>query len=105
MKRCLCVSLVLLAISLPLFAETAANNYTAKCKPCHGADGTGNTPVGKSLHVKSLASEEVQKLSDGDLTKVIHDGRNKMPAFAGKMTDEEIAAMVQYIRSFAAPHK
>ena len=101
MKRCLCLSLVLMAVSLPLFAETAVNNYKAKCAPCHGADGTGNTPVGKSLHVKSLASDEVQKLSDADLTTILHDGKNKMPAFKDKLTDAEIKDMVQYIRSFA----
>jgi len=104
MKRCLCLSLVLMAVSLPLFADAAAN-YKAKCAPCHGADGTGNTPVGKSLHVKSLASDEVQKLSDADLTKILHDGKNKMPAFNGKLTDDEIKDMVKFIRSFAAPHK
>jgi cytochrome c6 len=104
MKRCLCLSLIAMFACLPLFADGAAL-YRSKCTPCHGADGTGNTPVGKSLHVKSLVSEEVQKLSDAELTKVIHDGRNKMPAFAGKMTDEEIASVVQFIRTFAAPHK
>lgn len=104
MKRCLCLSLVVMFVSVPLFADAAAN-YKAKCAPCHGADGTGNTPVGKSLHVKSLASDEVQKLSDADLTKVLHDGKNKMPAFAGKLTDEEIRDMVHFIRSFAPPQK
>ena len=104
MKRCLCLSLVLIAVALPLFADAAAN-YKAKCAPCHGADGTGNTPVGKSLHVKSLASDEVQKLSDGDLTKILHDGKNKMPAFKDKLTDAEIQDMVHYIRSFAPPQR
>ena len=102
MKRCLCLSLVLIAVSLPLFADTAAT-YKAKCAPCHGADGTGNTPVGKSLHVKSLASDEVQKLTDAELTTILHDGKNKMPAFKDKLTDAEIKDMVHFIRSFAPP--
>ena len=100
MRRCVCLSLVLIAVSLPLFADTAAN-YKAKCAPCHGADGTGNTPVGKSLHVKSLASAEVQHLTDAELTTILTDGKNKMPAFKGKLTDAEIRDMVQFIRSFA----
>ena len=100
MKRCLCLSLVLMAVSLPLLADSAAI-YKAKCAPCHGADGKGETPVGKSLHVASLASAEVQKLSDAEMTTILHDGKNKMPAFKDKLTDAEIKEMVQFIRSFA----
>jgi cytochrome c6 len=100
MRRRICLSLVLLLVTVPLFADGAAL-YKTKCAPCHGADGSGNTPVGKSLHVKSLASAEVQKMTDADLTKVIHDGRGKMPAFAGKLSDAELTDVVHFIRSFA----
>jgi cytochrome c6 len=95
-------ALVILALlwSAPMFADGAAL-YKTKCQPCHGADGSGNTPVGKSLHVKALGSDEVQKLSDADLTKIIHDGKNKMPAFAGKLSDDELRQVVAFIRSFA----
>ena len=101
-------SLVLLVVvsfaAIPLFADGAAL-YKTKCLPCHGADGSGNTPVGKSLHVKSLASDDVQKLTDAELTKVIREGKGKMPAFpAAKLTDAELAEVVHFIRGFA-PHK
>jgi cytochrome c6 len=100
MRRRICLSLVLILVAVPLFADSAAL-YKTKCAPCHGADGSGNTPVGKSLHVKSLASEDVQKMKDADLTKVIHDGKGKMPAFAGKLSDDELRDVVQFIRGFA----
>ena len=28
--------------------DSGAATYKAKCASCHGADGTGNTPAGKS---------------------------------------------------------
>ena len=62
MKKTLTCSL-LLALALPVvaFADGAAI-FKTKCAPCHGADGSGQTPVGKNLKVKDLRSAEVQKL-------------------------------------------
>ncbi|HKB78494.1 MAG TPA: cytochrome c [Thermoanaerobaculia bacterium] len=82
-------------------AADGAAVYKSKCQACHGPDGSGNTPVGKALHVASLASNDVQKLSDADLEKVIKNGKGKMPAFSGKISDEEIQAVVGFIRGFA----
>src|SRR5690242_5293586 len=97
--------LVLVALALTwsasAFAADGAALYKTKCAPCHGADGSGNTPVGKSLKVKALASDEVQKLSDADLTKAIQKGKGKMPAFEGKLSDDELQAVVKFIRTFA----
>jgi cytochrome c6 len=87
--------------ALPLFADGAAL-YKSKCAMCHGADGSGNTPVGKSLHLKSLGAVDVQKLTDAELSKIIREGKGKMPAFAAsKLTDTELAEVVHVIRSFA----
>ncbi|HEY6844257.1 MAG TPA: cytochrome c [Thermoanaerobaculia bacterium] len=99
MRRTL-IALALLC-SASAFAADGGALYKTKCAPCHAADGTGNTPVGKSLKVKSLASAEVQKLSDDELLKVIQSGKGKMPAFAGKLSDDDIKDVVQFIRTFA----
>jgi len=72
--------------------------FTSKCALCHGADGTGNTAVGKNLKVKNLHSPEVQNLSDADLKAVISTGKNKMPSFKGKLTDAQIDQAVAYVR-------
>src|SRR5947209_8463473 len=44
-------------------AEDSAGTdvYKAKCLTCHAKDGSGNTPVGKSLQSADLRSPEVQK--------------------------------------------
>lgn len=84
--------------SNPLRAEDGAGLYKAKCAMCHGADGKGATPMGKNLGIRDLTSADVQKQSDPELTTIISKGKNKMPAYAAKLTNEQIAQVVTYIR-------
>ena len=82
------------------FAQQAGEaTYKAKCAMCHGADGIGNTPVGKSMKVRSFKSPEDVKATDAELFKQTKDGVGKMPAYAGKLTDAQIQDLVAYIRS------
>ena len=58
--------LTLLSVSLavPAIAQQAGEaTYKAKCAMCHGADGLGNTPVGKNMKVRSFKSPEDMKAS------------------------------------------
>ena len=73
------------------------------CTTCHGADGAGKTPVGKSLKVRDLRSDEVQKQSDDALAAVIADGKGKMPAYKSSLDAAQIKDVVAYIRSLAKP--
>jgi mono/diheme cytochrome c family protein len=79
-----------------------ADVYKAKCATCHGQDGSGNTPVGKSLQVADLRSAAVQSKSDAELTQSVTEGKNNMPGFKGNITDDEIHAVVTFVRTFAA---
>jgi cytochrome c6 len=103
MKTIFRAFLVVLAIAFTLstrtFAADAAADYKAKCALCHGAEGKGDTPSGKAMKVKDLASDDVQKQSDADLTAVIAKGKKPMPGYEGKLTPEQIAGIVKYIRS------
>ena len=91
---------VVALVAMPLLAaEDGAALFKARCAMCHGPDGSGQTPVGKSLKVRNLGSAEVQKQSDADLTKIILDGKDKMPANKGKLTDAEVKALIAHIRS------
>src|SRR3954469_21821556 len=92
------VALILFA--MPLFAEDAAVIYKAKCAMCHGPDGMGQTPTGKTMKVRDLSSADVQKQSDTELAKIISDGKGKMPAYKGKLTPADITALVEHIRKF-----
>jgi cytochrome c6 len=93
-----------------LIAQQAANSPGAKtfrtrCVLCHGADGTGKTPLGKQLQAANLGSKDVQKLSDAELHKVVHDGKANMPGFADQLTDAEINEVIKYVRHFGKTAK
>ena len=78
--------------------------FKAKCAMCHGPDGKGEVPMGKKLSARNLGSTEVQGQSDAQLTEVVTKGKNKMPAYDGKLSKEQIAQLVAYIREFAKKH-
>lgn len=84
-------------------AQTAKNSgadtYKANCVSCHAADGHGST-VGKSLHAADFHSAQVQQQSDAQLMDVIKNGRGNMPPFGSSLSQEQIAALVKYIRTF-----
>jgi cytochrome c6 len=96
-------SLVLVAcMALASTAFAAADGaaiFKAKCAMCHGADGSASTGMGKSMGLKPLGSPEVQKMSDADMTALVTDGKGKMPAAKGKLTDDEISAVVKYVKT------
>jgi cytochrome c6 len=78
-----------------------AGDFKAKCAMCHGADGTGGTATGKALKVRDLASPEVQSQTDAQLADIVTSGKNKMPAYKGKLTDDQIKGLVAYVRGLA----
>jgi cytochrome c6 len=80
-------------------ADGTAALYKAKCETCHGADGSGNTDMGKSTKAKDLRSAEIQKMTDDQLNGAITNGMNDtMPAYKGKLTDAQIKDIVGYVR-------
>ncbi len=93
-------ALFALLISLPAFAASPdAALYKTKCSSCHAADGSGNTPAGKSMKVRDLRSDEVQKQTDVDLTKVISGGKGKMPAYGKQLTTAQVEGLIAFIRT------
>lgn len=100
MKKLIAGIVVMGLMSLSGFAaESGADLYKAKCQMCHGADGTPSAAMAKSMGLKDLKSEDVQKQSDADLKTVVSKGKGKMTGFAGKLTDAQIDEVVKYVRS------
>jgi len=85
---------------MPTFAQdTAEAIYKLKCAMCHGADGLSNTPAGKVFKAASFSDPAVVKTPDGDLIAIVQKGKNKMPAFADKLTEAQIKSVVDYIHT------
>jgi mono/diheme cytochrome c family protein len=74
--------------------------YKKQCALCHGVDGSGNTAMGKSMKLRSLKSDEVQKLSDAELFDIIAKGKGKMPGYA-RLGDDTVRGLVAYTRQLA----
>jgi mono/diheme cytochrome c family protein len=74
--------------------------YKTKCATCHGPDGKGETAIGKANKLRDLASPDVQKQSDDELSGIISAGKSKMPAYGKSLKPEQIKDLVTYIRTF-----
>jgi len=86
-----------MALATSMAAQSAQDLYKSKCQGCHGADGKASA-VGKKLGAKDFSHPDVVKMSEADLAKITTDGRNKMLAYKGKLTDDQIKDLVKYIK-------
>ncbi len=93
------LAITLLVLALPAAHADTAATYKAKCTPCHAMDGSP-TAAGKVMGGHDFRSDEVQKMSDADLTTVIAKGKNKMKGFEKDLKPEEIKALVAFVRTF-----
>lgn len=87
-------------LSVPANADNAGEAvYKAKCAMCHGPDGKGEVAMGKTMMVKDFSSEDVQKMSDADLSDAITKGKGKMPAYK-TLTPDQVKDLVVYVGAF-----
>lgn len=76
--------------------------WSKHCKSCHGSKGLGNGPKSKQLDTFSgdFSTEAFQAGSDGELYYKSFVGRDEMPNFEKKITDDEDRwAIINYIRT------
>ena len=87
------------AASVDEFASAKAN-YQKHCEACHGPDATGGLVKveKKQIKVPSLKAEHALKHTDEQITKMVTNGEEEMPAFKDKMSAQEIQDMVRYVR-------
>jgi len=90
-----------LMIAAPAVFGDAAANYASKCASCHGADGKGQTTMGKRQKVKDYTTAEGQKWSDAEGVKAILEGKDKMKGYKDKgITEADAKDLVKHIRAF-----
>jgi mono/diheme cytochrome c family protein len=82
------------ALSTSLFAAEGSAIYKSKCLACHGADGS---KVIAAMGVKPLNTPEVKKMGESGVSNIVAKGHNKMPAFEGKLSAEEIKEVSEYV--------
>ena len=106
MKTTQLVTITLICIAAPVaFAATAQENWTAHCAKCHGANGAGQTTMGKKLKLVNYTTAEGQaaftdaKAVDSITNGAVEDGKTKKKGFKDKLTTEEIADLVTHVRA------
>jgi mono/diheme cytochrome c family protein len=75
----------------------AAKVYAEKCAICHGEDGKGVQKTAPDF----TNVEWQKKETDAEFTETIKAGKKPMPGFEGKLSDDQIKGLVQYVRTFA----
>jgi mono/diheme cytochrome c family protein len=106
MKKTLIFTMsILIAASVSARAADAKTNWANNCAQCHGASGKGDTKMGKMLNAMDLTDPKKQaSFTDAKATTAIKEGvkqngKTTMKAFGGKLTDDEIKALVAYVRT------
>jgi mono/diheme cytochrome c family protein len=83
-----------------LTTPDGAQLYAKHCAACHGNDGRAKTIKGKLKHARNLTDGEWQeKVSEERIFNSIMNGKGKMPAYAKKLSQEQIESLVTYVRA------
>jgi mono/diheme cytochrome c family protein len=79
--------------------EVANVLFLKNCASCHGKDGRAKTFKAKFNHARNLTNPNWQAaISDEHMYESILRGKNKMPAFGKTLSENEVAALVTYVR-------
>src|SRR5437016_9103366 len=79
----------------------AKPTFDAKCSSCHGKDGRAKSLHAKHVHARDLTDAVWQaSVSDERLFNSISNGKGKMPEFKKKLPEDQIDALVRYVRQF-----
>jgi len=105
-KIILFASVIGFAAALTARAADGKALWNQHCAMCHGADGKGQTNMGKRLGAKDYTDPNVQAaLTDAAAIKAIKegfkdkDGKTVMRP-AQNLSDDEIKSLVDYMRAF-----
>jgi mono/diheme cytochrome c family protein len=92
-------------LSGSVYGAEVTENWTKHCTSCHGKDGKGQTKAGRAADVKDLTDAKYQAtFTDEQMFKQIKEGmkdakgKEKMKPFADKLSDDEIKALVSFVR-------
>lgn len=75
--------------------------YKKHCASCHGRTGMGDGVKARSLdtHPGDMTEDYFKKFTDGEVFFMTEKGRDEMPSYEGKLADEDIWNLVNYMKS------
>jgi len=75
--------------------------YTGRCAHCHDENDLNLKKVPPDLHsvFKRPTLPSGSPATDGEVRRVVLAGKGLMPAFAGRFTEEQMAALIAYLRT------
>jgi mono/diheme cytochrome c family protein len=81
--------------------KTGKDLFNKNCASCHGKTGLGDGPKAKGLDTfpGNFSEASFQSQTDGDLFFKVKVGRDEMPKYDGKLDDESIWSMVNYMKT------
>ena len=87
-------------------------NYKKHCASCHGPDGKGKTKMGRKAKVKDYTDAKfIATIKDAEALKKVKEGlrddkgKFTMKPYEKKLKDDEIKALIAYMKAFAKPAK
>lgn len=79
--------------------------FAKNCIVCHGKDGRGKTPIGKTIsNMPDFTNPAMKEKSDQELFDTITKGKAPMPSFK-RLSEEDRWDLVHYIRTFASKNE
>lgn len=81
--------------------KTGMDLYTKNCASCHGKAGLGDGVKARALKTfpGDFSKTEYQGQTDGDQFFKTKTGRGEMPKYEGKLADNDIWNVVNYMRT------
>src|SRR6266568_2402377 len=91
---------IAVALTCTTWAQDIGSTYAANCAHCHGADGRGNTVLGRAMKIRDLRSPEVRVLPEDDLLVILSKGGDggRMPGFHKKLGADTVRQLATYVR-------
>ena len=83
-------------------APSADSLYKQKCVKCHGADGAGDTSLGRISNAPDFTDSGwwAKHPNTAERVNAITRGKKSMPAFGKKLTSAQIASLAAYVQRF-----
>jgi mono/diheme cytochrome c family protein len=99
MKKVL-LSLVSVISLIPVIAlADGKTDFNANCVSCHGGDARTNAKRAIMLKIEpDKLYLQASKMNKAEMVAITKAGKDKMPAFENKLSKEQIAGIVDYIK-------